>query len=174
MKLNLGSGNVLLKGWVNIDISPVADFQQDLTQPLKFADNSIDYIYSEHFLEHIEYDQAVNLIKECFRVLKKGGVIRIATPDLTHLVNKYKGNWKDQDWLSHDDYKFIQTKGMMINHAFRGWGHKYLWNKEDLARVFIMAGFNDPTTKYLGISLYDELMCLETRLDSTLIMEGVK
>lgn len=174
MKLNLGSGSVLLEGWINIDILPVADFQHDLTKPLPYANNSVGFIYSEHFIEHIEYHQAQSLLKECFRVLKKGGVLRIATPDLDYVMEKYQGNWEKQEWLKHDDYRFIKSRGRMINYAFRAWGHKHLWNEEDLMDSFFESGFAMPYREELNHSLYNELCNLETRADSKLIMECVK
>jgi predicted SAM-dependent methyltransferase len=48
---------------------------------LPFNDLSISFIYSEHFFEHLFLDEAGELLKECFRVLKHGGVIRTAVPD---------------------------------------------------------------------------------------------
>jgi predicted SAM-dependent methyltransferase len=46
-----------------------------------FADESFDFIYSEHFLEHLFFDEAVALLQECDRLLKPGGVVRVCVPD---------------------------------------------------------------------------------------------
>lgn len=48
---------------------------------LPFPDESIDFVYSEHFFEHLFFDEAVALLAECGRVLKKGGVVRTVVPD---------------------------------------------------------------------------------------------
>lgn len=173
-KLNLGSGDVLLKGFINIDLHPKADVRQDLRQPLPYAENTIDYIYSEHFIEHLTYDEARRLMNECYRVLKPCGVIRIATPDLDHLIDKYQNGWQYQKWLEHPDYKFITSAGMMINYAVRAWGHKYIWNAADLYTILKQAGFSSAEDRILNESWYQELRNLEIREDSTLIMEAMK
>ena len=46
-----------------------------------FPDNNFDFVCSEHFLEHLFIDEALELLKECHRILKPGGVVRIVTPD---------------------------------------------------------------------------------------------
>jgi len=48
---------------------------------LPFDDNCIEYIFSEHFFEHLFFDEALALLKECYRVLKAFGVIRTCVPD---------------------------------------------------------------------------------------------
>lgn len=56
---------------------------------LPYQNDSIDYIYSSHFLEHLKKFQAEKIIVECQRVLKPGGVLRISVPDLELLATKY-------------------------------------------------------------------------------------
>jgi predicted SAM-dependent methyltransferase len=48
---------------------------------LPFDDSTLHFIYSEHFLEHLFFDEAVSLLRECHRVLKPSGVIRTVVPD---------------------------------------------------------------------------------------------
>jgi len=48
---------------------------------LPFEDNSIDFIYSEHFFEHLFFDEALSLMQDCHRILKPNGVIRTCVPD---------------------------------------------------------------------------------------------
>src|SRR5690606_10146239 len=61
----------------------------DLRKGLPLPDETADFVYSSHFLEHITYPHASKLIKECHRVLKHGGWLRIACPDLRLIANKY-------------------------------------------------------------------------------------
>jgi predicted SAM-dependent methyltransferase len=48
---------------------------------LEFEDNTFDFIYSEHFFEHLFLEEAFELLKECHRILKPNGIIRIVVPD---------------------------------------------------------------------------------------------
>ena len=87
--INLGSGQNWWKiGWVGMD---QLDGQMlDKNSKFHFPDNSIDYIFSEAFFEHINDDDVDNLLNECSRVLKKGGKIRLITPHFEKLLNKYR------------------------------------------------------------------------------------
>ena len=60
------------------------DFREFYYQPngkLEFEDNTFDFIFSEHFFEHLFLDESVELLEECYRILKPHGVIRIVVPD---------------------------------------------------------------------------------------------
>ena len=62
----------------------------DATQTFPLPDCSFDYIFSEHMIEHVTYQNGKRMILECYRVLKPGGLLRISTPDLSFLVDLYK------------------------------------------------------------------------------------
>jgi predicted SAM-dependent methyltransferase len=60
------------------------DFQEFYYQAgdrLNFDDNTFDFIFSEHFFEHLFMNEAFELLKECYRILKPHGVLRIVVPD---------------------------------------------------------------------------------------------
>src|SRR5215475_1447361 len=59
LKLNIGCGPNVKTGWTNIDLSGHADLHLDLREPLPFGDSSASIVYSEHFLEHLEYPHDV-------------------------------------------------------------------------------------------------------------------
>jgi len=71
----------------NIDPSIVC---HDVCRGIPFAENVFDVVYHAQFLEHLERAQAVRFLRECYRVLKPGGIIRVVTPDLEHLVGEYR------------------------------------------------------------------------------------
>lgn len=77
LKLNLGCGAFPRKEFINIDIDPKApaDIRLDTRKPLPFKDNTVSYIYSEHFFEHIDYLHltAFRILKDWLRLLHKGG-----------------------------------------------------------------------------------------------------
>jgi len=175
-KLHIGCGDVYFDGWVNIDIeSEKADKKHDMRRPLLYKDNSVDFIYNEHFIEHATIEEAVKILKVFYRVLKLGGVLRIATPDLDYLIEKYiSPSWKNQDWIETYGYQWIQTRAEMLNICFREWGHQYLYNAEELERRLKQAGFEKIYLQKWNESKYTELANRETREDSKLIFEAVK
>ena len=61
----------------------------DATKGLPPQDETVDVLYSSHMLEHLDRNEASMFLKEAFRVLRPGGVIRIAVPDLKKQVKKY-------------------------------------------------------------------------------------
>jgi predicted SAM-dependent methyltransferase len=174
LRLNVGCGPSKYAGWVNIDIEPVGDLVVDITKGLPFDSNSVDLIYSEHVLEHFTFEEGQKVLWEFARCLKKEGIVRIAMPDLDCLIQKYNSDWKNQDWLSRPEYEFITTRGRMINTGFSGDGHKYLYNEEDLRNHLTEAGFQRLARCERNVSDHRELADLETRKDSTLVMEATK
>lgn len=95
MKLvNLGCGQRYHKDWTNIDfVSNSEDvIQHNLLDGIPINDNEVDLVYHSHVLEHFSKEQGVYFIKECYRVLKVNGIIRIAVPDLETIVKEYLNN----------------------------------------------------------------------------------
>ena len=178
-KLHIGCGSVRLEGWINIDNNKqgqVVDIVWDIFDGLPFLENSsCSLIYNEHFLEHLSIEQAVFFLKECYRILKPNGVLRIAMPSLEYTVDKYQSeNWQDQDWLKWEGHEFIKTRAEMINISFRWWGHQWLYDREELHRRLKEAGFTIIKDVEWGTSEVPELNNLETRQDSKLICEAIK
>lgn len=175
LKLHIGCGNIRLDGWVNVDLeSEVADLKHDLREPFPYGDNSVDFIYSEHFIEHLTAQEGLKLLKEIYRVLKPCGVVRIATPNLNYTMFRYFFFWKRQSWFKKFGYEWIKTKAEMINICFREWGHQYLYNHEELERRLREAGFTNIRRQKINKSSYPELQKRETRKESRLILEAVK
>lgn len=81
IRLNLGCGSSPRNGWINMDSRalPGVDIVRDVLRGLPFADNSVDEIYSENFLEHIPQTEVIWVMNEMHRVLKMDG-------QATHLV----------------------------------------------------------------------------------------
>lgn len=89
--LNLGCGSHFHTDWVNIDfISHSPHVQQcDLRKGIPYDDKTFDFVYHSHVLEHFSRDEAPFFISECNRVLKPGGILRIAIPDLEQIAKEY-------------------------------------------------------------------------------------
>ena len=77
--INLGSGSVCKRGYLNVDLVPGGDLTLDLRRGLPFESNCCEMIFSEHFFEHLDYPEPVcYLLRECLRVLRPGGVLRLS------------------------------------------------------------------------------------------------
>jgi len=89
--INLGCGNRYHKDWVNFDFKSKSEFVKEfnLYNELPFEDESVDVVYSSHVLEHFPKCDAPKFLQRCYRVLKKGGIIRIVVPDLEAIINNY-------------------------------------------------------------------------------------
>jgi predicted SAM-dependent methyltransferase len=138
-KLHLACGKHLLPGWANTDLEgPAAVIKLDLRRPLPVADASLSFIYAEHFIEHIDLPAAARLLRECHRVLKPGGVLRLSTPDLARRVDEYRagrlGAWADIGWAP-------ATPAQLLNEAMREWGHRFLFDARELEALLRGAGF---------------------------------
>ena len=173
--LHLGCGQVYLAGWVNVDLdSPKADLKCDLRRSLPCANNSVDFVHSEHLIEHLTIQEGLGLMGELYRVLKPGGVLRIATPDLGYILLRYFLFWKRQDWIRRYRYEWMRTRAEMVNICMREWGHQYLYDEEELKRRLREAGFRQISRQKQSQSKYSQLQNRETRKDSKLVVEAIK
>lgn len=184
VKLHIGCGTIYKDGWLNIDNNSYGNIQKldlhlDLREALPFKDNFADYIYNEHFLEHLTVEEGQAAIKEFMRVLKPGGVLRIAMPDLKDAIDAYLNeNWKKdegyQKFLKWAGLDFARTRAELLNINFRWWGHKWYYDKEELERRLRDAGCTNITFCTLNQSMHEPLKSQETRNESTLIAEVIK
>lgn len=178
--LNIGCGTDYKKGWVNIDNNSdnnidKLDVNWDLRNPLPIDDNSVDFIFNEHFVEHLTPEEARIALSDLMRVLKPGGVMRIAMPDLESVVNTYINvPLKKDPVIKEFKMDFIQTKAEWMNMSFRWWGHMWLYDWEELVRRLHEIGFDNVKRAKLRKSKYPELRDLEIRDGSILIAEVVK
>lgn len=153
IKLHIGSGPQILEGWINIDNVeyPGVDRVLDVTAGLPFEDAS--FIFAEHFIEHLAYSDAHALLRECRRALRDDGVLRLSTPNL--------------DWVWTTHYRLGLTEPeevqacFMLNRAFRGWGHQFLYNERTLRATLLDAGFANVIRREYGESAHPELRGLE-------------
>ena len=132
MKVNVGCGSNKLDGWQNFD----ADL--DITNPLPFDDNNIDFILAEHVVEHIRYRQAVMFLTECRRVLRPGGVARIIVPSIERVMLYADENYFDfvAKWMKSSDGVRSAMGAILWEH-----GHKAAWTESMLVATMYYVGF---------------------------------
>ncbi len=89
--LNVACGSRVHKDWVNIDFHPFNEdvIQCNLLGGLPFSDGSFDCVYSSHFLEHMTVHEGDNFLREVYRSLKKGGIVRVVVPDMENVCREY-------------------------------------------------------------------------------------
>ena len=168
-KLHIGGGWHRLDGWLNTDIELIPGvMRMDAAQTFPFANETFQFAYSEHMIEHISQENGARMLKECYRALRHGGVIRVTTPDLAVLLRLHDKNLSDiqkkyLDWF----YKaFLPEKtspkpSSVINAFFRLWGHQFIYDEETLAIEMRAAGFDVIKRCRLGFSEYPSLQNLE-------------
>ena len=149
-KLNIGCfTNMYYQGWINIDQHDLIGFAQqqgyqfqrvDIRQGLPFATGSVDLIHMSHFLEHLSAKEGLTCLKECRRVMKPDGAIRIACPDTELLVQKYTNGTLDDFAEVSDGVEGSPTQaGKLWELLFSG--HQMAYDKETLCRILEEAGF---------------------------------
>lgn len=148
-RLHIGSGPQILAGWTNVDNVryPGVDRVLDVTGGLPFRD--VRFIFAEHFIEHLGLHEAMYLLRECRRVLRDDGVLRLSTPNL------------DWVWATHYRSPGSVADCFRLNRAFRAWGHEFLYNEPALTAILRDAGFANVVRREYHQSEHPELRDLE-------------
>ena len=131
--LNLGCGNNFHPKWTNIDFTATGTdvIAHNLLQGVPCDNESFDVIYHSHVLEHFPKNKAQNFINECFRVLKPGGLIRIAVPDLEQIAKLYlekldKAANGDTSAIDDYDWMMLELFDQTVRNQSGGDMQKYL------------------------------------------------
>lgn len=119
----------------------------DIAEPLPFADGSLDWVYAEHLIEHVPLPVAVGWLKEVRRVLAPGGLLRLTTPDLAVYVEGYGGGGffaKHRRRLAmvRVGPPMPARRAFMINQIFYHFGHRWIYDEQELHFVLGEAGFD--------------------------------
>jgi len=168
-KLHIGGGVRRLDGWLNTDIALAPGVMQlDATKPFPFADNTFSYVFTEHMIEHVSFADAASMLRECYRVMKFGGVIRVTTPNLASFVGLYGKTLSPLqrgylNWFcgSMADSDCPSTPCFAINAIFRLWGHQFIYDEETLTDALLKAGFGEIRRQSLMQSEHRSLKNLE-------------
>lgn len=166
----------------------------DTTKRFPFDNDTFDYIVAEHVIEHIRYNDALKMLRECRRVLKNGGVIRIATPDiqltrrllhspLTPELERYV-LWSNRTFGRADGgAENVYSAIHVVNRLQHEWGHQFLYDRDTLVASLRQGGLteiNDCTPNksthpaLTNIDLHGQGIGEEANKLESLVVEAVK
>lgn len=143
--LHIGCGTFRFAGWLNTDLlgTPAIDFSLDLEKALALPDRAFDAVYNSEVIEHLKRESVLPLMREIYRVLKPGGVLRLTTPELHSCCRLFLGIHPD---ASIEDLRASWLEGQFtptvwFNYYMRAWGHQWIWDFESLKETILAAGF---------------------------------
>lgn len=144
--LNIGCGNKFHKDWINIDMSSNNPdvIAVNLLNGIPFDDNYFDVVYHSQVLEHIPRDEAKDFIKECNRVLKPGGILRVVVPDLENITKEYlkwlEINWQGSGEESDANYEWIvlEMYDQTVRNAKGGLMYEYLRQEKMINEEYVL------------------------------------
>lgn len=192
MKLNIACGNEIKENWINIDIKErdqPLDYEIDVTKEFPFEDNSVDEIYMEQFLEHLNWLDGRELLEKCFKSMKEGAKIRIVVPNIAEAFHQYLGGNKAYfkpyfDSLNIEDLNYyISVSNKLrarhydftidiLNYMVYQYGeHKCMFSFDSLESLLLSVGFSEVYESEFKEE-YDS--DAPTRKDFSLYVEGFK
>lgn len=189
-KLQIGCGSNLIDGWLNSDKTPLSSNVMHLNAARRFPfpDSTFSYVYSEHMIGSLSFEQAKVMLTECFRTLAQGGKIRIATLDIEFLVDLYRDRNPSGLRLQYMEWFQAQTETQYVSGIFlfnnfaKLYGIEFVYDDPTLRDAMEAAGFSDVIRRDLNESDDAALRNLENenrmpdgflRMES-FILEGTK
>lgn len=162
---------------------------RDVSRGIPHADGTVDAIYTSHMLEHLKPETARIVLRECHRVLREGGTLRVVVPDLEVLVRAYQSG--DRAILPSKTAAmadaFIESLGVrqapasgralgLVRRLLRAddGGHKWMYDAESLLLRLRDAGFEDARRVAFGEGNDREAARLDNRSPFHLHVEAFK
>ena len=127
MKVYLGAGKDHKEGYINIDSYPFEgiDIVADITKGIHLEDSSVDFVYSQDFLEHLPSESKIPVINEIWRILKNGGTMEHYVPNAGSRNDfgspSHLSHWNLQqfDHFNVDSYRYD------VDHDYEGFIGKF-------------------------------------------------
>lgn len=136
----------------------------NLEYGLPFPDESVDYIYASHVIEHFYSDVCDGVLRDAYRVLKKGGRIRVCVPDLDHALQLYALGQKERAL----QFFFSDSGAHLLSR------HKYMYDFELLQAALRKAGFGLVQRAAYREGKVPDIEKLDNRPEETMYVEAVK
>ncbi|MFJ5550506.1 class I SAM-dependent methyltransferase [Streptomyces sp. NPDC093225] len=155
--VQVGGGAHRIDGFFNIDAVPPADLLWDVREGLPLQDSTVEMLFSEHFLEHIDYPvSAKQYAREAHRVLGPGGQLITGVPDASFVLSRYPAGPEqaeemiDRWYAKRNCHQDINTYLDLINYVFRDQDddptytpHLWAYDFDKLRQLFTEAGFKN-------------------------------
>lgn len=166
-RLQVGCGQNRLEGWLNADLA-AGDIYFNAKRRMPFNDNSFNFIFFEHFIEHLDKENGFRFLTDCFRVLKTNGIIRITSPDLEKIIDIY---YDRNQFVTRQEVIDAYGKGSdlepceLFNDYMHQWGHKFIYDRKMIESTLADIGFDEITFCDCKKSKHKELTNLERHLE---------
>jgi predicted SAM-dependent methyltransferase len=175
--LQSGCGDAVRRRWLNSDFRSLHDgtgnrtapgrvyriaedrffIQHDVEEPFPIEDESLDWCYSEHLIEHLTLEQGIAWLADMRRLLKPAGFVRVSTPDL----RKYAEGYFDPSARFFDEHARVlaeagrhtagtNRRAFIVNETFFDWGHRWIYDFEELRYAAEAAGFSPEAVAQRG------------------------
>jgi len=152
LHLNLGSGANPVKGFVNIEgvAQRHKEMWLDLRNGLPFPDNTVDGIFTCHVFEHFYMPELAPLVKDCHRVLKPGGTLRILVPSVDKAIAAYVN--QDPSFFSPFPRAYKSMGGKLYNFLLCEGQHRIIFDFSLMEEILLYSGFHTVEEKAGGES----------------------
>ena len=161
IKINVGSHiSMHHHGWMNVDVNDLVSFaaangcfftRHDVKQGLPWGTGVVDAIFSSHCLEHMTYAEGLTFLRECRRVIKPDGALRILVPDAALLTDNY------MQGLIHRFDEIMDDETLKLTDAGKFWqlltsGHLCCYDSQTLLKALRESGWNAQAVQFRGIA----------------------
>lgn len=173
-RLNWGCGSHIAPGWINTDIkkNEGVDLVADIRDGLPIASGALDYAVSVHALPELALPEQVPTLQELLRVLRPGGMLRLALPDLSKGIDAYLRG--DRAYFKVEDSAASSMGGRFVTHMLWYGYSRSLFTPDFAAELLAKAGFVDVAERPFGEtgSGFPEIVELDNREQESFYIEG--
>jgi len=175
-RLNWGCGSHIAPGWINTDIkkNEGVDLVADIRDGLPIASGALDYAVSIHALPELTLPEQVPVLQELLRVLRPGGTLRLALPDLGKGIDAYLRG--DRGYFKVEDAAASSMGGRFITHMLWYGYSRSLFTPDFAAELLAKAGFVEVAERRFGEtgSEFAEIVELDNREQESFFIEGTR